>query len=147
MEYLTSQNHYPGALSDHAAALLRTIAATGVWQPDYSDMTRLQIVALEQLIRAGYIQPAAYGQYRARGVDTFGERSYPLVALRQQQDARNRELNTLYSGQDQLVALWEAKATIIDFRLRPWRLSLVNEAHNQLELDIEAARAEWQAAS
>lgn len=141
MEYLTSQAHYPGALSDDAAALLKTIIAAGAYQPDYATMNRAQLDGLGQLIHIGYIQSCSWWQYRARGVD-------PLVSIKAQQDTRNRELNRLYSGQDQLVAKWEAKAAIKDFRMRPWLpTSRVNYIHVQLERDIELALAEWQAAS
>ncbi len=138
MTYTTSQAHYPGALSTDAVILLKCFEASASWQPEFSQMNRAQIDGLAQLTRAGYVEARAWWQYRAQGGDT-------LATIKSRQDARNRELNVLYGGQDPLVTLWEAKAQILDWRLRPWRLSLVNEAHNQHMLDCQLALTEWRA--
>lgn len=84
MEYLTSKAHYPGALSDEAVILLKTIIAAGAYQPDYPTMNRTQLDGLGQLIRFGYIQSCSRWQYRARGVD-------PMAAIKAHQDVRNTE--------------------------------------------------------
>lgn len=113
MNYITSKQLYPGALSDDAAALLKVIWSAIRWQPCYTDMTKAQIDAFGELLRACYIESCAWGEYRVKGRDT-------LSAVRQYQQERNQQLLTLYAGVDPLVAKWEARAAIKPFRLFPW---------------------------
>lgn len=65
MEYITVQL-YPGALTDTAAAILRTISRLGVWVDAPADLNHDQLRALLALRNAGYIEYAAYGGYKIR---------------------------------------------------------------------------------
>lgn len=138
MTFTTSRKLYPGALSDDAAALLKVIWQSIRWQPCYGDMSKAQIDAFGELLRACYIEACAWGEYRVKGRDT-------LSAIREYQQERNAQLLTLYGGAgvDPLVAKWEAKIGIKDFRMRPWREDRrVREAHLQLEDDIKLTLSE-----
>ena len=59
--------HYPGALSCEAIALLQHMASVNIWIPDYSKMNRAQIDGLAELIRVRYIQSSAWYGYRTQG--------------------------------------------------------------------------------
>lgn len=84
MEYITRPMHYPGALSDTAASLLRCIYDAGVWFPEWREMTRCQIDAFAELQRAAYIEATAFFGYRVKGRDT-------ILAARQHANRRNIE--------------------------------------------------------
>lgn len=137
MEYITGKKLYPGALSDDAAALFRQIWQAIRWTPCWADMTKAQIDAFGELQRACYIEACAWGEYRVQGRDT-------LSAIGEYQQERNRQLNELYGGvSDPLVSKWEARAAIINFRLRPWLpKARVQEAHIQHWRDIELTMLE-----
>lgn len=136
MEYITGKKYLPGALSDDAAALLKVIWQAGIWFPEWREMNRCQLDAFAELQRAAYIESTAYYGYRVKGRDC-------MAAVRQYQQERNAQLNTLYAGVDPLVAKWEARTAIIDFRLRPWSERVrVREAHLLLEDDIKLTLSE-----
>lgn len=136
MEYTTSRKLYPGALSDEAAVLFADIWQSIRWTPCWGEMTKAQGDAFQELLRACYIESCAWGSYRVKGRDT-------LSAVRQYQQERNEELNRLYTGSDQLVTKWEARAAIINFRLRPWmQTQRVREAHLQHWQDVQETLGE-----
>lgn len=145
MIYITSTQHFPRALSCEAAALLTSIRQVGLWMPDYRCLSRAQVDGLAQLIRAGYIESAAWWQYRARGGKALATVD-SIDGLKAFLHALNSVAYSKMACEDRLVEKWTAKATISDFRLRPWLpTARVNEAHNQHMLDCEQALLEWRA--
>lgn len=136
MEYITRKQHYPGALSDAAAVLLREIYDAVIWIPCWRDMTAQQIAGFNELYPGFYVERGAWEGYRVKGRDT-------LAAIREYQRERNAQLNMLYSVNDPLITKWEARATIINFRLRPWMERVrVREAHLQHWQDVELSKLE-----
>jgi hypothetical protein len=85
MEYITRKQYFPGALSDAAAELLKEIWQAIRWTPCWGDMTKAQIDAFGELMRAMYIESCAWGEYRVKGRDT-------MSAIRQYQQERNGAL-------------------------------------------------------
>jgi hypothetical protein len=131
MEYITRPKHYfPGALSDDAAELLKKIYEAGVYFPSWIDMGHAEIAAFNELMPGNYVESCAFYGYRVKGT------SYVDTVLSRVHD-RNAQLYVLYAGTDSLIAKWEARAQIINFRLRPWRSSRVQEAHLQHWQDVQ----------
>ncbi len=62
-----SAPHYPGALSDEAAALLQCMYSVNIWIPDFRTMSKAQIDGLAQLIHVRYIISSAWWGYRTAG--------------------------------------------------------------------------------
>lgn len=135
MEYITRPKHYPGALSDEAAELFKVIWQAIRWTPCFAEMTKAQTDVFGELLRACYVESCAWGEYRVKGRDT-------ISAIRQYQQERNEQLNVLYAGSDPLITKWESRAQIINFRLRPWRSSRVQEAHIQHWNDVQETLGE-----
>lgn len=124
MEYITRKPHYPGALSDEAAVLLREIYDAVIWIPCWRDMTAAQIAGFNELYPGFYVERGAWEGYRVKGRDN-------LAAIREYQRERNAALHKLYAGvADPMVAKWEARAAIKLFRMSPWLpTARVREAH------------------
>jgi hypothetical protein len=140
MEYITRKQYFPGALSDAAAELLKKIYEAGVYFPSWVDMSKDEIAAFDELMPGYYVESCAYYGYRVKGTSYVDS---VLSRVREQVSQRNQELFVLYAGVDPLVAKWEAKIGIKDFRMRPWREDRrVREAHLQLESDIKLTLSE-----
>lgn len=136
MEYITRPKYYfPGALSDEAAELLKKIYADGVYFPDWLTMSKAEIATFDELMPGNYVESCAFRGYRVKGT------SYVDTVLKRVHD-RNAQLYVLYAGTDSLIAKWEARAQIINFRLRPWRSSRVQEAHIQHWNDVQETLSE-----
>lgn len=73
MDYITAkQPHFPGALTDDAVALFRTIQADYMWIPDARQMSKAQMDVLHLLVKSGYIVSSGWYGFKARGAGWTG---------------------------------------------------------------------------
>lgn len=127
MEYITHPKHFPGALSDAAAKLLKEIYETGVYFPSWIDMSHAEIAAFNELMPGYYVESCAFRGYRVKGTSYVDS---VLSRVKERVSQRNQELFVLYAGVDPLVAKWEARAAIKPFRMTPWLPNArVRDAH------------------
>lgn len=62
----TAPVHFPGALTDCAAAVLQAVSRAGVWMVAPRDLNYDQLKALLLLRNTGYIEYASFGGYRVK---------------------------------------------------------------------------------
>lgn len=64
---------YPGALTDCAATVLKTVSSAGVWMPSPAALNYDQLKALLLLRNTGYIEYASFGGYKVRGQNVVAQ--------------------------------------------------------------------------